>query len=117
MPDQIDRTGLNYPVLHTIYALGFAAVFLCFAWLYKAAIDAAKSLELTAYELASTKLHLGIYITVAMVPLLTIPLVWLPTSYAPMIAGMSNFLIWPATSIYSRMNLPKVEALRAKEGV
>ena len=116
MPDQLDRTGLNYPVLHTIYATGFAAVFLCFTWLYRIASDAAEQLELTAYELANTKLHVGMYSVVAVVPLLTIPLVWLPTQYAPMIAGMSNFLIWPATSLYARINLPKVKALRAEEG-
>lgn len=115
MPDQVDPRGLNYHVLHTIYAIGFAAVFFCFAWLYKIAHDAADELKLTAYERASTKMQVGMYALIGSIPLLTILLVWMPTQNAPMIAGMSNFLIWPATSLYARMKLPKIEALRAEE--
>ena len=103
MPDQLDRTGLNYPVLHTIYATGFAAVFYCFALLYRLALKAREELGLTDEEAASTRMHIGIYVIVATVPLLTIPIVWLPTPLAPMYAGMSNFFTWPATSLYARI--------------
>ncbi|MBO6503184.1 MAG: DUF1211 domain-containing protein [Kordiimonadaceae bacterium] len=112
MPDQLDRTGLNYPILHTIYAIGFAAVFICFSWLYKLALDARDALDLTAYEQQVTRVHINMYLLVAAVPLLTIPLVWLPTKWAPMIAGMSNFFIWPVTMIYGRMTQPKLNALK-----
>ncbi len=112
MPDQLDRTGLNYPVLHTIYATGFAAVFLCISWLYRLALAARAELELTAFETLSTRVHMNVYILIAAIPLLTIPLVWLPTQWAPMIAGMSNFFIWPATSIYAHMVKPKFDALK-----
>lgn len=112
MPDQLDRTGLNYPVLHTIYAIGFASVFLCFSWLYRLALAARDTLKLTPYEELSTRVHINMYLLVAAVPLLTIPLVWMPTKWAPMIAGMSNFLIWPVTSIYSRITRPRFAALK-----
>lgn len=112
MPDQVDRTGLNYPILHTIYAVGFAAVFICFAWLYKLALNAREQLELTDYEAMSTRVHINMYLLVAAVPSLTIPLVWLPTVWAPMIAGMSNFFIWPATAIYGRKTRPMLAALK-----
>ncbi len=107
MPDQLDRSGLNYPVLHTIYAIGFAAVFYCFAWFYSLALGAREDLDLTEEEASSTRLHIGIYMIVATVPLFTIPIVWLPTPFAPMYAGMSNFLIWPATILYVRIMSPK----------
>lgn len=112
MPDQLDRTGLNFPGLHTIYALGFAAVFLCFAWLYKLAMEARESLELNDYEAFSAHVHMVMYIVVAAVPLCTIAIVWLPFKLAPMFAGMANFLIWPATVIYGRKVAPKLNALK-----
>lgn len=115
MPDQLDRTGLNYPVLHTIYAIGFAGVFFCFSWLYKLALDAREELKLSPYEVLITRVHLIMYMIVAAVPLLTIPLVWLPTKWAPMIAGMSNFFIWPATAIYGRSVRPSMESARKAE--
>lgn len=105
----------QYPVLHTLYAAGFAAVFICFAWLYKLALDAKDQLELTPYEVLSTRSHVVMYLIVAAVPLFTIALVWLPTPWAPMIAGFSNCLIWPATMIYERRMQPKFAALREAE--
>lgn len=112
MPDQLDRTGLNYPVLHTIYAVGFASVFLCFSWLYKVALDAREQLELSAYEALSTRVHINMYMLVAAVPLCTIPIVWLPVWWAPMVAGMSNFFIWPVTGFYARITRPRLLALK-----
>jgi len=113
MPDQLTLgANFSYPVLHTIYAVGFAAVFLCFTWLYKLAHEARDDLELMPYEILSTRVHIVMYILVASVPLLTIPLVWMPTPYAPMIAGFANFLIWPATALYGRYMAPRLDALK-----
>ncbi len=115
MPTVLSIGREQYPVLHTLYATGFAAVMLCFAWLYKLALDAKGQLELTPYEVLSTRTHAVIYLIVAAVPLFTVALVWLPTPWAPMIAGFSNCLIWPATMIYQRRMQSKFEALRLAE--
>lgn len=102
MPNTLAMGNGQYPVLHSIYAAGFAAVFFCFIWLYKIALDEADALALTADEILRTRVHIVMYTIVAGIPLLTIPIVWLPTPYAPMIAGFSNCLIWPATMFYGR---------------
>lgn len=123
MPEQIDLGSIfgadnagRYQVLHTIYAIGFAAVFLCFSWLYKLALEAKEELRLTDYEAYSAYVHMVMYVIVAAVPLITIAIVWLPTKWAPMMAGMSNFFIWPATALYGRRAAPKLKALkRAQE--
>lgn len=113
MPDQLMLgADFSYPVLHTIYAFGFAAVFLCFSWLYKLAHGAREELQLTPYETLSTRVHIIMYIIVAAVPLLTIPIVWLPTPLAPMYAGLANSLIWPATAVYARYVRPQFDALK-----
>lgn len=116
MPDTLVIRSGQYPVLHTLYATGFASVFICFAWLYKLALDAADKLELTELERLHTKIHAHMYLIVAAVPLFTIILVWLPTSWAPMIGGFSNCLIWPATTFYQRFSSRKVRDLKLSMG-
>lgn len=115
MPNVLDMANGQYPILHTIYATGFAAVFFCFSWLYKLALDEAEALELTPYEALNTRAHIVMYIIVAAVPLLTIPVVWVPSPYAPMIAGFSNCLIWPATMMYQRYNNRQFALLKQAE--
>lgn len=115
MPTVLTMGSGQYPVLHTLYAAGFAAVIGCFAWLYKLALDAREQLELTPYEELSTRVQVNIYLIVAAIPLLTIAVVWLPTKWAPMIAGFSNSLIWPAIMVYRRKMAPKFAALRQAE--
>ena len=115
MPTVVTISFAQYPVLHTLYAVGFASVFLCFSWLYKLALDAKQELKLTPYEVLSTRTHVVLYLIVAAVPLATIALVWMPTQWAPMIAGFANGLIWPATMFYQRSMQPKFAALREAE--
>lgn len=118
MPHTLSIRGGQYPILHTFYVLGFSAIFMCFAWLYKLALDAADHLKLTEFEVFHAKAHAVTFLIVAVVPLLTIPIVWLPTNWAPMIAGFSNSLIWPATAIYTNITQKKAKAmLREGEAV
>ncbi|UTW54290.1 TMEM175 family protein [Kordiimonas sp. SCSIO 12610] len=101
MPTNYQMSADKYDLLHILYACGFASVFWCFAWLYKIAYDARDVIELTELEALRTQIHLRTFIVVGAVPLATIPLLYLPTSLAPMIAGFSNCLIWPITKAYT----------------
>lgn len=116
MPQTLIIRSGQYPILHTLYALGFASVFICFSWLYRLALGAAEQLELTPLEQAHTRIHANMYLIVASVPLFTIALVWLPTPWAPMIGGFANCLIWPVTTIYQRASSKKIRALEAQAG-
>ncbi len=91
----------KYDYLHILYSCGFASVFLCFAWLYKIASDARDVIGLNELEVLRTKKHMYTFIVVALIPLFTIPLLYIPTKFAPYIAGFANCLIWPATWICS----------------
>lgn len=115
MPAVLTISDGQYPILHTIYALGFSSIFICFAWFYKLALDARAQLELTPYEILSTRVHVYMYLIVAAVPLFTIIVVWLPVPLAAMYAGFSNCLIWPATMLYHRKTQPKLRALKLAE--
>jgi len=107
---------MNMPLLHTFYGLGFAAVFFCFAWLYKLALEEKDTLDLTPYEELSTRVHANMFLLVAAVPLMTVVMVWLPIPMAPMWAGMANFLIWPVTAFYGRKMQPQLSALKQAQG-
>lgn len=113
MPNLISFRAGQYTMLHILYASGFSAVFLCFTWLYKIALNSAEALKLTELELHHTRTHMLMFLIVALVPLGTILLLFLPTPYAPMYAGFANMLIWPATwwySVHANKRLIKIKA-------
>ena len=115
MPTDYRMSANKYDQLHILYACGFASVFWCFAWLYKIAYDARDLIGLSELEALRTQIHMRIFIVVAAVPLSTIPLLYLPTPYAPMIAGFSNCLIWPISRLYTSAIIKKMEGSLRKE--
>lgn len=100
MPTLLSFRPGQYQMLHILYATGFASVFFCFSWLYKIALNNREELELTPMEEHQTRTHMVMFLIVAVVPLLSILLLLLPTVMAPMYAGFANMLIWPATWWY-----------------
>jgi uncharacterized membrane protein len=110
MPTNYQMSANKYDLLHILYACGFASVFWCFAWLYKIAYDARDLIGLSEVEALRTQNHMRTFIVVAAVPLATIPLLYLPTPFAPMIAGFSNCLIWPISRTYTATITRKLEA-------
>lgn len=114
MPNLLSFRQGQYQMLHILYALGFASVFLCFSWLYKIALNNRGELKLTEIEQHHTRVHMILFAIVAAVPLLSILLLFLPTQLAPMYAGFANMLIWPATWWYGTRARKQTIALEAK---
>ena len=115
MPNLISFKQGQYHSLHALYAVGFAAIFLCFAWLYKIALAEKDALELTTLEEHHTRTHMIIFVIVAVVPLLTIIILYLPYHNAPMWAGFGNSLIWPATWWYGARAAKQAALLEPQE--
>ncbi|TNE63316.1 MAG: DUF1211 domain-containing protein [Alphaproteobacteria bacterium] len=116
MPRMLSFRGDQFPFLHMLYATGFSSVFLCFSWLYNIALKAADELELTVVETWHVRVHRNTFLVVALVPLLTILIVFIPNPMAPMWAGFANCAIWPATMLYRRHAQKQLKALEALEG-
>jgi uncharacterized membrane protein len=114
MPNLLSFRPGQYAPLHALYAVGFASVFICFSWLYKIALNAKDELELSEIEIFHTRTHMVLFTIVAVVPLLTILVLFLPTPYAPMYAGFGNMLIWPATWWYGSHAKRQLLALEEK---
>lgn len=115
MPDMLTFRPDQFPHLHALYAGGFSAVFLCFVWFYRIALSAADELGLTAFERRNVEVHGNMFLIVATIPLLTILIAYLPHHLATMWAGWANFLIWPATALYSRRADKGLKVLKAAE--
>ncbi|NVJ97360.1 MAG: DUF1211 domain-containing protein [Alphaproteobacteria bacterium] len=115
MPDMISFRPEQFRHLHALYASGFSAVFLCFVWFYRIALSAADELGLSAFERRSVEVHANMFLIVAVVPLLSIIIAYLPFTLAPMWAGWASILIWPLTAIYGRMVDKDLKALQAQE--
>jgi len=115
MPNVVTFRPDQFPYLHALYASGFAAVFYCFTWFYRIALASADELNLSAYERRSVEVHANMFFIVATIPLLTVIVAFLPFNMAPMWAGWSNMLVWPATAIYGRMVRGELDRLEAEE--
>lgn len=115
MPDVLTFRPDQFAYLHALYAGGFAAVFYCFVWFYRIALAAADDLGLTPYERRSVEVHANMFVIVATIPVLTVIVAFLPFVYAPMWAGWSIMLVWPATTVYGRMVRTELDALEAQE--
>lgn len=116
MPDMVFIQLDQLPYLHSLYAVGFSAVFICFAGLYKLALNSKEALKMTGLEELLTRHHLNSFLIVAAIPLFTIAIVFYPHSNSPMWAGMANSLIWPATWWYRHHAQKEIAAFKAREG-
>ncbi|WP_262695603.1 TMEM175 family protein [Kordiimonas aquimaris] len=111
MPVNYSISYDQYNILHVLYACGFASVFWCFSWLYKIAFDERELLQLDDKEALQTQVHIKSFLIVGIVPLFTIPMLFLPTAYAPFIAGFANILVWPIQWLYVRQTAIKLRAM------
>ena len=88
----------DYRLLHSLYAIAFAAIAICYALLYRKAMGEAERLELNALEAAITHGNFLSFLIVVVIALASIVLVnILPLPWAPHVAGWIFVLIWPAT--------------------
>lgn len=115
MPTMVSFRPEQFQHLHALYASGFSAVFLCFVWFYRIALSAADELELSPYERRSVEVHANMFLIVALVPLFSIIVAYLPLYLAPMWAGWASILIWPLTALYGRSVDKELKALKAAE--
>lgn len=89
-------TSANASTAHVIFAIGFAAVFFCFAALYSAALRQRHLLELEPEELVATKMGRLAFAVVATVGLLSIlPALLLSHAHGAVVAYLSLLAIWP----------------------
>lgn len=103
----------QYSILHTIYAVGFVALFGCFLWLYAKALKEADRLELDQAELATTWAAYYAYLIVIAVAVVSIILVWLvPQPWNAPVSGWIFALIWPLTLLAKKIKHSNSKVIR-----
>jgi uncharacterized membrane protein len=89
-------TEMQYPVLFTIYGLGFSAIFMLFGLLYREVERVQEALQLNLAEQLETLKTVRSMLVLAMMPVLAIPLVWfLPLKVGGWISGLALAMIAP----------------------
>ncbi|HEX2094134.1 MAG TPA: TMEM175 family protein [Longimicrobiaceae bacterium] len=95
--ERIFSAAEQIPLMMTIYAAGFIAVFLVFALLYHHAWALRNRLRLTGVEALEARAHVGSCLVMVAAGALSILIAQTaPPQYAGFLAGISYFLIGPA---------------------
>lgn len=94
---------LQLPLMMTIYAIGYIAVFLVFALMYLHAYRQRAALDLSAEDVFFAVDHVGSCLVMCAIGVLSVVLAWsVPWQLSGMVAGFSYGLIGPAQMWYAR---------------